>query len=128
MRFYPLIALLGLAACGAPETSREAGEAEAPGPVAVRFAERREISPSMFVVVIPAGSSRTGTEAAARELCDGEAFCKVMGWTDNSLLPRGFPLTDRELAGQAFSYTLNRNSGMDEAVWACDAASPDCPK
>jgi len=129
-------AAFGLVACGdasqpsPPATSASTAPAAAttPAPVKVDFADARPFSgPDTFSVLVPSAATKSAVEAAAREKCDGKDFCKVLGWTDPDLIARGFPMTDRELEGQVFAYSLNRQSGLDEAVWTCEGPEARCP-
>jgi hypothetical protein len=109
---------LALGACSAP-TTPEPTEAETPEPQPVRFTERREIAPRMYAVLIPASSDAAQVEIAARKLCEGATHCSVHGFSDQSLMPTAMPMTDREVSGLVYSYSLNRMSGMDESMWDC---------
>lgn len=115
-------ALLLLSGCGPAAAPSPAAPAP---PVAVEFAAKVTLAPQMFSVLIPAGADRAGVERAARDACTGENICSVLGWTNRDYLPRGFPMTDREVEAQAFSYRINRNSGLDEFLWLeSSGASP----
>jgi len=116
MKRYLLIAGLGLAACS-DQAAPQNAEASAP-PERVRFTEQRLIAADTYAVVFPADAGRAAVEAAARERCEGRQWCKVLGWTDQSSAASALPMTDREAEAQAFSLTINRASGMDEAVWS----------
>lgn len=78
----------------------------------------RTIAPDTFAVSFAADRSHAEIEHAARDLCQGKQFCKVLGWTDPSTMASALPMTDRELAALKFSLTINRISGMDEASWS----------
>lgn len=79
-----------------------------------------------LAVTIPANSPAQLTEDAARRLCEGATHCTVLGFPENAAKPTAMPMTDREAAGLAYSYSLNRSSGMDESTWRC-GAFPDAP-
>lgn len=96
----PVIGALLLASCGS-------------GPIA----SQRIIERDTFAIVFDAGADHAAVEEAAREICAGKQWCKVLGWTDGSAAATSMPMTDRELAAQRFSLTINRASGMDEATW-----------
>ena len=38
---------------------------------------------------------------------------------DPKYAARGFPTTDREVAAQAFAYSLNRSTGFEQVLWDC---------
>lgn len=110
-RIITVLALLAVSACGEP----------AAPPVAssdVDFSRSDEISTDAFAVVFDSSAGRSEVEVAARELCGARQWCKVFGWTDATSAARALPMTDRELEAQVFSLTINRASGMDEAVWS----------
>jgi hypothetical protein len=108
-------ALLTLAGCGQPADAPKAAEPEPPARVV--FEQSVTLAPLMYAVLIPDGAEKAAVEEAARDKCTGENICAVMGWTDRAFLPRGYPMTDREVEAQAFAYRVNRNTGLDEAVW-----------
>lgn len=113
-----IIVLIGLVA------PMEAPPEPAPLTDPVRFENVRDISPArspmkFVAVVVPAGVGAIPAETAARKLCDGETHCQVLGFDDTSAKPTAMPMTDREAEALVFSYTLNRSSGHDEAVWKC---------
>lgn len=95
----------------ADETAAPAPE---PQPQSFAFLETRAIAPDTTAVVFAMNAPRDEVEQGARAICNGKAWCKVMGWTDAGATPTAMPMTDREVEAQAFSYTLNRASGMDE--------------
>ncbi len=45
--------------------------------------------------------------AGARNLCGGKGYCRVMGWTDQSIMPRGFPVSSAARARLSFNYVLD---------------------
>jgi hypothetical protein len=55
----------------------------------------------------------------AREHCGSRSWCQVLGWTDAKFAARGMPMTDREVGQLAFSYSLNRETGYEQALWNC---------
>lgn len=118
MNRYALLACLALAACEAPAPNPNPPKAEqAPTPADFRFSARTMIAPDIFAVVFDPSSDRSAVEKAARDLCGSRQWCKVLGWTDEAFAGRAFPLTDREADATALSLTINRASGLDEAVW-----------
>lgn len=77
----------------------------------------RTIGRDTSAMVFAASTSHAAVEAAARKHCAGRQWCKVLGWTDPRAAATAMPMTEREMAAQKFSYTLNRETGMDEAEW-----------
>lgn len=45
--------------------------------------------------------------------CGDAAICNVKIWTDPGRVARGFPMTDREVAGIEAAYLVNRGTGVD---------------
>lgn len=43
----------------------------------------------------------------ARHLCGGKGYCRVMGWTDQTMMPRGFPVSPAARAGLSFNYVID---------------------
>jgi hypothetical protein len=91
-----------------------------------RFESVRKISSSeavgeTYAAHVPIGASPELMTAWSRDLCEGESFCQVLGWKDASLMASAMPMTDREVNGLSFSYSLNRTTGNDKAVWDCTA-------
>lgn len=72
-----------------------------------------------FVTVIPA----VGADSAltmARKLCPQSGTCRVMGWSDRSLIPASLPLPSASRAGLQFSYSRDP-SGAEIALFNCEA-------
>ena len=74
---------------------------------------------AIFAMTFDAGADPQTLPDLARAQCGKHAFCKVMGWTDPKYAARGFPMTDREVAAQAFAYSLNRSTGFEQSLWDC---------
>lgn len=110
LRSAAVFALLSIIGCS------EAATDKPPEPVA-HFSQSDELSADAFAVVFDSASPRPAIEAEARSLCGERQWCKVFGWTDAGSAARALPMTDRELEAQVFALTINRASGMDEAVW-----------
>lgn len=72
-----------------------------------------------FAVIITPQAKPAAVEAAAREKCGEQQFCKVLGWTDRDLAARALPMLDREVAALVFAYTLNRSTGLEQVQWDC---------
>lgn len=77
------------------------------------------VPPDHFAMIIPSGVSAVDAEALAREKCSERRWCKVLGWTDKSNAARTLPMLDREARSIAFSYFVNRPSGIEELRWDC---------
>ncbi|MBL0914218.1 MAG: hypothetical protein IBJ13_01465 [Sphingopyxis sp.] len=116
---WGLIGLLGVSLVQAI-----AGMSSPPKPAAEKFAtddpEFKLIAGrSVFAMTFDANSDPNAILAAARKKCNEFTHCQVHAWTQPDRAAGAFPMTDREVEALAFSYTLNRTTGMDEASWKC---------
>jgi Cell Wall Hydrolase len=71
-----------------------------------------------FVTVSPAAGSDSAL-AMARKLCPASGTCRVMGWSDRSLIPAALPLTGAARAGLQFSYSRDP-AGAEIVLFNCD--------
>lgn len=116
-------AVIGLAVLGvittalSPESPAPGLPVEAPAEQ-VRFSSVRTLAPDAYAVVFPPAASQAAVEGEARRKCAGKQWCKILGWTDPAYVATALPMTDREAAAQKFALTINRASGLDEAVWS----------
>ncbi|MFN3517070.1 MAG: cell wall hydrolase [Novosphingobium sp.] len=72
-----------------------------------------------FVTVLPSA----GTESAlamARKLCPAEGTCRVMGWSDRSLIPASLPLSGAARSALEFSYSRDP-AGTEIVLYNCDS-------
>jgi hypothetical protein len=72
-----------------------------------------------FVTVAPS----TGADSAlnlARKLCPGTASCRVMGWSDRSVIPAALPLTGAARSALQFSYARDP-AGAEIVLYNCDS-------
>lgn len=111
-----LLAAASVVAIAACQPSGDGGQ-HAEAVDRIEFDRSITLAPLMYAVLIPEGASAESVERASRDECTGETICAVLGWRDPEFMPRGFPLTDRELEAQVFHYRVNRNTGLDEASW-----------
>ena len=72
-----------------------------------------------MTMILPADLPADQWDDAARKECGDRQWCKVFGWTDASFVARAMPMTDREAGALTFSYSLNRATGLDQALWDC---------
>ena len=75
---------------------------------------------SIFAMTFDPNSDPEAILAAARKRCSEFLHCQVQAWTQPDRAAGAFPMTDREVEAVAFSYTLNRTTGLDEASWECE--------
>lgn len=122
MRALVFASILTLAACGAPPADEaQTPPAEATPRPSAKL-ETTELAGNFMVAVAPAAAVAATYPDLARQACGSRTFCKVGIWTDPGFLPRGFPMTDREVAAQVFQYSLNRNTGFEQTLWNCRVA------
>lgn len=63
-------------------------------------------------------SSKPGVHALdALALCGTQRFCKVMGWLDDSKLPRRFPIGS--ISSERMAFVFSRQNGYEAARWDC---------
>ena len=72
-----------------------------------------------FAMVVPPGTDPATFAQLAKAKCGRAAQCAVYAWTDAASAATGFPITDAEAASLAFSYSLNRATGFEQALWDC---------
>lgn len=75
--------------------------------------------PDTFVMVAPPELDAEQWRIEAKNHCGDREFCTVVGWASETEAASGFPMTDRELEAQVFSYSVNRVTGHDKALWDC---------
>ena len=71
-----------------------------------------------FVTISPIAGSDSAL-AMARKLCPASGTCRVMGWSDRSLIPAALPLTGAARAGLQFSYSRDP-AGAEIVLFNCD--------
>jgi spore germination cell wall hydrolase CwlJ-like protein len=85
-----------VAAVGSLAAGKNAGETVIPHP-----------DGGAFLVAMKPGTGAAGALAMARRLCGGNGYCRVMAWSDRSLLPRGYPIPPQARARVTLSYVLD---------------------
>lgn len=115
---WALIAVFGITALG--YTLDPQADSQSPAGKTIAKPEFKPISgDDVISMLFDPGVDRSALPDIAREYCGSRNFCKIMGWTDPAFIPHGFPMTDREVEAMAFSYSLNRDTGLDQALWDC---------
>lgn len=74
-----------------------------------------------FVTVLPAAGADSAL-AMARKLCPAEGTCRVMGWSDRTLIPASLPLPAASRAALEFSYSRDP-AGAEIVLYNCDSFS-----
>lgn len=87
----------------------------------------KEIGPDTYSVAFPREMPLTDVETAAKTKCGRAMICKVLGWNDTSKIASRLPMTNPEVISQVFDFSLNRNTGYEEAKWEC-SAYPTAPR
>ncbi len=123
---FALIVLLGLSKNLFEPIAPATADPPAEQPrVSARFSQVRTIAPDTYAVVFSSEASRDDVEVEARKRCSGKQWCKVLGWTDPDYVATAMPMTDREVSRQVFALTINRASGLDEAVWSSQSTGTE---
>jgi hypothetical protein len=73
---------------------------------------------SFFIRIDKAGDSAQLAISAA-QTCSSRDYCKVIGWADAAMVPKGSDINDAQQAAIAFSYLRNREQGFEKALWNC---------
>jgi Cell Wall Hydrolase len=55
----------------------------------------------------------------AQQACGERDYCKVLGWSDATHMPKGFPIPEDQLSSMAFSYLRMKAQGFEKALWNC---------
>ena len=62
--------------------------------------------------------------------CGAKNMCSIFAWSNEADIARAFPMTDREVEAQVFTYKVNRNTGFDQSLWNCkvytEKSGDDC--
>jgi hypothetical protein len=115
-RAFMIAGILVVGACG------ESGQPEAPTADAVEPAaviSSAKIGPDFHAVVVRADIAPTAFVGLAKDACGAEPICGAGIWVDAATAPRGFPMTDREVASEVFHYRVNRHTGYEQTLWNC---------
>jgi hypothetical protein len=123
VRTLALAAAVTLAACGSPapeQTEPAPAPAEASASEANPVVASRDIARDFTALQVRSDTDASAFPTIARDLCGSRDFCKVAVWTEAETTARGFPMSDRELAAMAFQYSINRNTGFEQAMWNCE--------
>lgn len=70
-----------------------------------------------FVVRLNPGSKPGAHALDALALCGTQRFCKVMGWLDDSRLPRRFPIGS--ISSERMAFVFSRQNGYEASRWDC---------
>jgi hypothetical protein len=121
----PLPLLMAFAACCPQATAPTAEPAEQPAPMP----EFRDLpGQNRYVMVIPVNLPPDQWKQVAKDKCGAVEFCQIYGWSDPTEAPQAFPMTDREVETQAFSYGINRATGFERATWKCGDIEREAPE
>lgn len=70
-----------------------------------------------FVVVDKSISSdRAALRSIAKNICSGDAICKVLFWDNKNQAATSLPMTDTQASAQVADYSFNENTGNDELL------------
>lgn len=73
-----------------------------------------------YAMIVPAEANADEMVVAAKEKCGERDICLVLGWQNRADVARALPMTDNELSKLVFNFSINRNTGHEEALWNCD--------
>lgn len=114
-RILLIAAALSSIACDTVVENNTAGSA--PSAAAPVFSELNGLN--NIAMIFDVSMKQEDVAAAAKEHCAGKQVCLVLGWTEQSSAATAMPMTDGEVAAQAFSYSVNRNTGFEQVLWDC---------
>lgn len=72
-----------------------------------------------YAMIIPPDAKTDALVIAAKDKCGDQDICMVHAWQNKADMARAFPMTDKELASVAFSFSINRTTGHEKALWNC---------
>ena len=75
-------------------------------------------------VLIYAGDSPAALVDRARQLCEGEGYCRVQGWTDAADIPARLPLTETARRALRFSFVAEGAGASEAAFFDCRIFTP----
>jgi spore germination cell wall hydrolase CwlJ-like protein len=72
-----------------------------------------------FVLILDKGADPARYEATALDLCRGRTRCRVLGWTQEALAPRAFPIAESALASMSYAYMRLAGPGLQRSLYNC---------
>lgn len=119
--FAVMAALLALSACGSASE-----EVEVEGGPTIEFTQIGKPDGPIYTFVFTAPIDAEKLTQAAKQRCGAAQWCKVMGWTDKTKVAAAFPMTEPEAMAVQYNFTINRSTGLEEAVLSCPAFAEQC--
>lgn len=58
-------------------------------------------------------------EMAIEAVCIDKNWCRVLFWSDTTLVPKKLPMTDAQVKGLTASWTYNGSTQLRKLLWAC---------
>ena len=58
-------------------------------------------------------------ERTARAFCSDKQVCRFHVWEKGSTTPRGYPMTDKEIAAEVASFEQNKSTKLSRMNWSC---------
>ena len=89
-------------AVSAPIEGPKVGDKVGIGTIAARHSEG-----GAYLVHLSGGATQPAALSLGRRLCGGRGYCRVMGWTNRSAVPKSFPISPTARATLSFSYVLD---------------------
>ena len=56
---------------------------------------------------------------AIESVCMDRNWCRVLFWSDPTLVPKKLPMTDAQVKGLTASWTYNGSTQLRKLLWAC---------
>lgn len=72
-----------------------------------------------ILATLPKGVAADVYPALAAKACGERKVCRFSGWTDAAATPSAPPLTTEQVAAMAFSYSRDRDAGLERPLWNC---------
>jgi hypothetical protein len=77
-----------------------------------------------YAMIVTNGTDPASLPELAKAKCGQVDQCSVYAWRDAASAATALPMTDRDVAAEVFSYSINRNSGFEQALWNCRVYPP----
>lgn len=72
-----------------------------------------------FLIALDPSASPESYASLARDICGSRTLCRVMGWTDGSQVPQGFPPRRSLLDSMSYSYMRDTKFNFERSLWNC---------
>ncbi len=76
-------------------------------------------SKDIFIIYVDPLLDPESLVALGERACGNRSYCKVLAWSDDTLMPKGLPIDSRERASMSFTYLRDRKAGLQKKLWNC---------